>query len=303
MSCLKTETGALKCLIPMEFQVGPCGDSINTGCANPGMQCIKGFCGVPKGGQGDACGPGVACKAGLQCLKSPVSGAGSRCTVLQGLGGSCDQQSNFTTCQTGLNCNNGSSTCVSSVPVSLGGKCVRRVSECASGLTCVTEPGQTVDFLDWVGVCKLVSQLGGSCNPSNSQVCDRTENNWSVNLPQLECVNGKCANKTVGIWQDRCGPGTGATCAPRDAVAKLECDRKSCVHVNLTLGQPCQWPNRFGPESGRCAARFTCYGFDQPNAVTKCVRLALDGERCDYNNFTGCQNQNSSCVRGICTRA
>jgi hypothetical protein len=86
-SCLKAETGALKCLTPQESAVGPCGDSLNIGCAKPGMQCIKGYCGVPNGGQGDVCGPRVACRSGLKCLKSSNMGAGSRCTNHPGIRG------------------------------------------------------------------------------------------------------------------------------------------------------------------------------------------------------------------------
>jgi hypothetical protein len=300
LSCLKSESGALKCLMP--FGPGPCGDSMNIGCDSPGKQCIKGFCGVPNGGDGDVCGPRTACKSGLKCLQSSVSGAGSRCTVLQDAGGSCDPQFNSTTCKDGLKCSSSFNAwiCVSGL-VAIGGKCTQGKSACATGLSCIANNNAESESSGYEGTCKQVSQLGGGCNPTRSQICDRQFNNLSENLPQLVCLNGRCVNKTVGVWRDKCGPSTGATCAPQDSVAKLECVRNMCVRVNVSLGLPCQWPNRFGPADGTCASNLSCLAFDQPNAVTKCVRLALDGERCDFNNFTGCQNNNSSCIRGICT--
>jgi hypothetical protein len=298
--CVKSESGALKCLMS-SFGPGPCGDSINTGCDIPGKQCIKGYCGVPNGGDGDVCGPQTACNPGLKCLQSSISGAGSRCTVLQDAGGSCDPQKNFTSCKDGLKCSSSFNAlkCVSG-PVVIGGKCIQGTSECAAGLSCIANNTAVSQPSVFEGICKQVSQLGGVCNPSRFQICDRPFNNLSENLPQLVCMNGTCVNQTVGIWLDKCGPATGATCAPQDAVAKLECVENMCVRVNVSLGLPCQLQNRFGPGSGACASNLRCLAFDQPNATSKCVRLALDSEQCDFNNFTGCQNSNSSCIRGIC---
>jgi type II secretory pathway pseudopilin PulG len=301
LSCVKSETGDLKCLMTL-FVSGPCGDSINTGCDTPGKQCIKGYCGAPNGGDGDVCGPQSACKPGLKCLESSISGAGSRCTVLQDEGGSCDPQLNFTSCKDGLKCASSFNTltCVSG-PVPIGGKCIQGKSECVTGLSCIANNTATSQLSGYEGICKQVSQLGGVCNPSIFQICDRAVNDFSDDLPQLECVNRRCVNKSVGIWRDKCGSAAGATCAPQDEVAKLECVRNMCVRVNVSLGLPCQWPNRFGPSDGTCASNLRCLAFDQPEGVTKCVRLALDSEQCDFNNFTGCQNSNSSCIRGICT--
>jgi hypothetical protein len=301
LSCLKSENGEFKCLIPA-FGPGPCGDSINTGCRTPGKQCLTGYCGVPNGGDGDVCGPQTACNPGLKCLQSSISDAGSRCTVLQDAGGSCDPQRNFTSCKDGLKCTSSFNalTCVSG-PVTIGGNCTQGKFECATGLSCIANDNAESGMSGYEGICKQVSELGGVCNPSRSQICARQFNNWSENLPQLECTNGRCVNKTVGIWTDKCGPSSGAACAPQDSGDRLECFQNMCVRVNVSLGLPCRWPSRFGPSGSTCASDLRCLAFDQPNAVSKCARLALDGEPCDFNNFTGCHNSNSSCIRGICT--
>jgi hypothetical protein len=74
--CINSETESLKCLVPI-YELGPCIDSSNTGCIESDAQCIKGYCDVPRGGQGVLCRPSGACKPGLTCVQSLLSGAGS----------------------------------------------------------------------------------------------------------------------------------------------------------------------------------------------------------------------------------
>jgi hypothetical protein len=318
LKCLKSETGALKCLVP-QSSLGPCGDADNIGCGGPGTQCIKGYCGVPNGGQGDTCGPGRACKPGLVCLKSALSGAGSRCAVQQDAGYICDPQKIFATCKDGLKCRsyNDAMVCLRG-PVPIGGKCVAGDTECAPGLTCVANRYPDMGF---EGVCMQVSSLGSVCNPSKFQVCDRTRyrdplsQNSMVQAPSMECVNGKCVNSTIGLWGDKCGGDTGMKCARQDPISKflLDCGAYSCDYVNGSEGHPCTFGSQLESKNYGCASGLYCSTVNHPPSKTdlpgstsdtnvfKCVRYVLDGERCDYNKLIGCRNRNSSCVRGICT--
>jgi hypothetical protein len=289
LSCLKSESGALKCLMQAFNDNEPCGDSIGTGCDAPGSRCIKGYCGVPSGGKGDVCGADSTCKPGLPCLKSPISGAGSRCMARGDTGFRCDPNEMFVSCRDGLKCVSTSigMLCLGAL-VPIGGKCTLFGSVvCASGLTCIASKASERELGGAQGTCQQVLELGGACNPAKFQICNRTINDLTVNLPQLECKNGKCATKTVGTSGDRCGAGTGAICAPRDAIAKLQCVSNICVHFDVPIGQRCLLPNRFVPEE-KCASNLRCLVFD-PDAQTKCARLGRDGDQCDYNKFAGCQ--------------
>jgi hypothetical protein len=316
--CIKSETGTLKCLVPSS-ELGPCGDSINVGCAGPDAQCIKGYCGLPNGDQGDLCGPGGACKPGLKCVQSPLSGAGSRCTLQQDAGYLCDPQKIFAICKDGLNCRsyNGYMVCLRG-PVPIGGKCVAGETECAPGLTCVANDYPDMGF---EGVCMQVSSLGSACNPNAFQVCDQNRfrdpftRTSLEEVPLMECKDGKCVNSTVGLWSDRCGDNTGRTCAQQDPISKfqLECVPNWCSYVNGSVGHPCSFGDRFASKNYGCATGLYCSEVNHPPAKTnlpgstsdsdvfKCVQYVLDGERCDYNNLIGCRNRNSSCVHGICT--
>jgi hypothetical protein len=317
--CIKSETGSLKCLRPL-YGIGPC-DSRKTGCVSTDTQCIKGYCGVPKGGQGDSCATGGACKPGLVCLKSPLSGAGLRCTLLQDAGYPCDSQEIFASCKDGSKCSsfNDFTVCLRG-PVPIGGKCIDGETACATGLTCV--PNGYPD-LGFEGVCmKVAFSIGSACNPSKFQVCDRyytfrepfPRTDGSIE-PSLECRNGKCLNSTVGLWGDACGGNTGVQCAPQDPISKFQlgCVEKSCEYVNGSPGRPCSFNDALASSNYGCASGLYCSAVNHPRAKTdlpgsssftnvyKCVRYVLDGERCDYNSFIGCRNRKSSCVRGVCT--
>jgi hypothetical protein len=316
--CLKSETGDLKCLVPA-FELGLCGDSDNIGCGDPDAQCINGYCGIPRGGQGDLCEQSETCKPGLICFKSPRSGAGSRCSLQPDAGYICDSNQILGTCKDGMNCTyyNGQSICLRG-PVPLGGKCVAGETECASGLTCV--PNGFPD-LGFEGVCMQLSSIGSPCDPSKFHICDGNRyrdlfrRDSFGELPLLECMDGRCVNSTVGLSGDPCGDNTGRTCARQDPISKfqLECAENSCAYVNGSTGHPCSFGSQLASRNYGCAAGLYCsavnhapsktnlLGSSTVHGVFKCVQYVLDGERCDYNKFIGCRNRQSSCVRGVCT--
>jgi hypothetical protein len=316
--CLKSETGDLKCLAPA-FELGSCGDSNNIGCVDPDAQCIRGYCGIPRGGQGDLCEQSETCKPGLICVRSPLSGAGSRCSLQQDAGYICDSQKIFATCKDGMNCTsyNGITVCLRG-PVPLGGKCVGGETECASGLTCV--PNGFPD-LGFEGVCMQLSSIGSPCDPSNFQICDGNryrdpfKRDFFGEFPLMECMNGRCVNSTVGLSGDPCGDNTGRTCARQDPISQfqLECVPNSCAYVNGSPGRPCSFGDRLASRNYGCASGLYCSAVNHPPSKTdipgsssdydvfKCVQYVLDGERCDYNKLIGCRNRQSSCVRGVCT--
>jgi hypothetical protein len=287
--CLKSETGALKCLEPI-YELGPCGDSSNTVCIGSDTQCIRGYCGVPKGGQGDSCAPGGACKPRLARLKSPLSGAGSRCTLMQDPGYPCDSQKIFSRCKDGSKCSsyNGYTVCLRG-PVPIGGKCIAGETACATGLTCVPNGYPDVGF---EGVCTQVSSsIGRSCNPSKFQVCyrNRFSDPFSAvaapTVAQIKCVNGKCVNSTVGFWGDACGGSTGVKCARQDPISKcqLGCVGKSCAYVNGSPGHLCSFGDSLGENNYGCAcsavnhppAKTDLPGSGSDSDVYQCVRFVL----------------------------
>jgi hypothetical protein len=256
----------------------------------------------------------------LACLKSPLSGAGSRCTLLQDAGYPCDTQKIFASCKDGLKCSSYDeyTVCLRG-PVPIGGKCITGETACATGLDCVPNGYPDAGF---EGVCMQVSSsLGSACNPGKFQVCyrNRFSNPFSgvvgPAVPLMECMNGKCVNSTVGLWGDGCGGSTGVKCARQDPISKFQlgCVEKACEYVNGSPGHPCSFFGVLGSNNYGCAPGLYCSEVNHPSSKTdlpgstsgndlfKCVRYVSDGERCDYNNFTGCRNRKSSCVRGVCT--
>jgi hypothetical protein len=195
-------------------------------------------------------------------------------------------------------------------PVSIGGKCVDGESECAPVLMCI--PLDT----GLEGVCMQESVPGGACSSSKVQICDRFNfGNRNQGSPPLESMRGKCVNSTIGLWLDACGAGTGAKCARQDAISKFKFEREQdvCVYANNFPGQPFSFRNggfgskNAGFSSGRyCSAanhppvRTDVIGDTSDYIVFKCVLYVLDGERCDYNNYVGGRNWESTCVRGVC---
>lgn len=249
---------------------------LGQGTCKSGLVCdIQGECRHQPGWEGELCGAGVPCQAGLNCSTA----IGGRCEAPDQAGEACFGLGQGT-CASGLVCD-AIGECRHSPPL-LGEPCGFGV-ECVSGTTCSAIVG---------GRCMEPDQRGDSCFGLGQGSC----------ADGLACdVSGVCRAEP-GLPGDPCGTGVpcasdygcsaeiGGICEERDGVnevcsgvgqgscqAGLVCDvLRRCRHEIPLEGEAC---GPFAP----CSAGLFCQGGTQTCRVLKTV-----GEGCSA--FNPCQD-------------
>ncbi|TNE48829.1 MAG: matrixin family metalloprotease [Deltaproteobacteria bacterium] len=278
-----------------------------------GQSCQANFCQGsntgPAGKEGEACGPGGKCEAGLTCVQDPNSSQ-SLCVR------PCQSNND---CQNGWVCNSQYNICIPGAGTQQRGEICDNQDRCSNGLVCtlVQQGAQS-------GICIQVCNAQGQC--PGGETCLQAQGGQKLCMcgkeypcPQgkvcnddFECVNGNnpgCQSNADCAAGQVCQSGR-CVAAPQcqsagDCGAGQICQNGSCIpdpsicqrDANCPPGQTCA--------QGRCVPDNTsgCQSNADCGAGQQCSNGACVNSPTDAGNNSACDppcESNSVCNNGSC---
>lgn len=281
-----------------------------------GKTCQGNFCKGsgntgPAGKEGEACGPGGKCEAGLTCVQDPNSSQ-SLCVR------PCQSKAD---CQNGWDCNSQYNICVPGAGSQKRGEFCDNQNRCDAGLQCTlvqqgAQSGICIQLCNAQGQCPggeaCLEAQGGQklCMCGKEYPCPQgktcnddfecvgggnpgCQSNTDCNQGQV-CQNGACVNSNPGCQGNGdCAQGQicqNGSCIPDPSICQRD--------ANCPPGQTCQ-QGRCVPESGGCKSDAEC-GAGRECSNGTCIN---SNPPPDGGGNSACDppcEANSVCNNGVC---